>query len=123
MPLRFVMRNDEHLVQKAIAQYLDMRGVCWFAVPNGGQRNKIVAAKLKAEGVKAGVPDICIIHDGMAYFLEVKKPKTGDSAKGQLSKNQKVMIEKIRQAGGEVAVVYSVADVIEQCIEWQINVL
>jgi len=117
------VKDYEHQTQKAIAQYLDMRGVCWFAVPNGGQRNKIVASKLKAEGVKAGVPDICIIHDGMAYFLEVKKPKTGDSAKGQLSKNQKVMIEKIRQAGGEVAVVYSVADVIEQCIEWQINVL
>lgn len=29
-----------------------------YAVPNGGLRNKAVAAKLKAGGVKAGYPDI-----------------------------------------------------------------
>lgn len=29
-----------------------------FAIPNGGKRDKITAANLKAEGVKAGVPDI-----------------------------------------------------------------
>lgn len=45
-----------------------MRAVClhqrqqpdlalFFAVPNGGDRNPIVAAKMKAEGVRAGVPD------------------------------------------------------------------
>jgi ABC-type amino acid transport substrate-binding protein len=28
-----------------------------FAIPNGGLRDKITAARLKAEGVKAGVPD------------------------------------------------------------------
>ena len=28
-----------------------------FAVPNGGDRHVAVAAKMKAEGVKAGVPD------------------------------------------------------------------
>ena len=118
------MNDYEHQVQKAIAQYLDLRKVCWFAVPNGGQRNKIVAAKLKSEGVKAGVPDICIVAGGgMAYFLEIKKPKTADSGKGTLSKPQKEFIAKIEEAGGEVAVVYSVADVIEQCIEWHINVL
>jgi hypothetical protein len=33
------------------------------------------------------------------------------------------MIERIEQAGGEVKVVYSVADVIEAMIDWQINVL
>ena len=31
-----------------------------FAIPNGGFRTKATAAKLKAEGVKAGVPDICL---------------------------------------------------------------
>ena len=28
-----------------------------FAIPNGGKRDPITAARLKAEGVKAGVPD------------------------------------------------------------------
>ena len=117
------MRDLEHLVQKAICQYLDLRGVLYFSVPNGGQRNKIVAAKLKAEGAKAGIPDLCIIHDGMAFFLEVKRPKSLGGAKGRLSPVQKEMIGKIEEAGGEVKVVYSVADVIEAMIDWQINVL
>ena len=33
-----------------------------FAIPNGGHRHKAVAGKLKAEGVKAGVPDIFIAY-------------------------------------------------------------
>jgi hypothetical protein len=117
------MRDLEHKVQVAICQYLDLRGVLYFSVPNGGQRNKIVAAKLKAEGAKAGIPDLCIIHEGQAFFLEVKRPATSDSRKGRLSPVQKEMIERIEQAGGEVKVVYSVADVIEAMIDWQINVL
>ena len=30
------------------------------AIPNGGARHIAVARKLKAEGVKSGVPDICL---------------------------------------------------------------
>jgi hypothetical protein len=29
-----------------------------FAIPNGGKRDAVTAARLKAEGVKAGVPDL-----------------------------------------------------------------
>ena len=106
------MRNDEHEVQKAICQYLDIRKVCYWAVPNGGNRSKSEASRLKAEGVKAGVPDITVVHDGMYYGLEVKKPPT-TTPKGYLSKAQKDMIKKIEDVGcGEVEVVYSVADVI-----------
>lgn len=31
-----------------------------YAIPNGGHRHKATAAKMKAEGVKAGVPDVCL---------------------------------------------------------------
>jgi hypothetical protein len=117
------MNDDEHKVQVAICQYLDLRGVLYFAIPNGGNRNIITAKKLKASGVQKGTPDLCIVFEGMAYFLEVKKPATVGSRKGVLSLTQKAMIERIEEAGGEVAVVYSVADVIQQCIEWHINVL
>jgi len=117
------VKDQEHDIQKAICEYLDIRGVCYWAVPNGGNRNIITAKKLKAEGVTAGVPDITIIHEGLYYGLEVKKPATVGSRKGVLSLTQKAMIERIKEAGGEVAVVYSVADVIEQCIDWHMNVL
>jgi len=51
----------------------------------------------------------------------VKRPKTL-APKGRLSKNQKEMIEKIEEHGGEVKVVYSVEDVIESFDEWGIGV-
>ena len=111
----------EHDVQCAICEYLDIRRVCYWAVPNGGKRTKTESAKFKKEGVKAGVPDISIVHDGMYYGLEVKKPKTL-TPKGYLSKNQKEMIEKIEEAGGDVKVVYSVQDTIEAFIDWGIGV-
>lgn len=31
-----------------------------YAVPNGGKRNLVIAMKLKAEGVKPGVPDVAL---------------------------------------------------------------
>jgi len=46
-----------------------------FAIPNGGHRNKATVGKLKAEGVKAGVPDICLpVACGQYHglFIELK---------------------------------------------------
>ena len=114
--------NCEHDVQCAICDYLDIRRICYWAVPNGGKRSKSEAKRLKSEGVRPGVPDITIVHDGMYYGLEVKKPAT-ITPKGYLSKNQKSMIKQIEDVGGgEVKVVYSVADVIEALIDWGISV-
>ena len=39
-----------------------------FAVPNGGLRNKRVAATLKREGVKSGVPDMILAAPTTGYF-------------------------------------------------------
>jgi len=111
----------EHDLQCAICDYLDIRRVCYWAVPNGGKRSKTESARFKKEGVKSGIPDLTIVHDGMYYGLEVKKPKTL-TPKGRLSKNQKSMIERIETAGGDVKVVYSVQDVIEAFIDWGIGV-
>ena len=111
----------EHDLQCAICNYLDIRRVCYWAVPNGGKRSKTESARFKKEGVKSGIPDLTIVHDGMYYGLEVKKPKTL-TPKGRLSKNQKNMIERIETAGGDVKVVYSVQDTIEAFIDWGIGV-
>jgi len=48
-----------------------------FAVPNGGKRNPREAARMKAEGVKAGVSDLILPlqRQGRAgLFLELKAP-------------------------------------------------
>lgn len=60
-------------------------------IPNGGSRNKIEAAKLKAQGVRAGVPDICLPVPSGEYhglYIELKKRDGGhvsDSQKEWLS--------------------------------------
>lgn len=59
-------RQAEHLEQKALFQWAlqverqlpELRNL--FAVPNGGDRHPAVAAKLKAEGVRRGVPDVML---------------------------------------------------------------
>ena len=105
---------SEHEIQKAIVQYLDLKGLLNFAIPNGGQRHIAVARKLKAEGVKAGIPDIALIHKGKYYGIEVK------TSKGRLSDSQKQMIERIEDNGSLVGVVRSVGETIELLKEWRI---
>ena len=106
------MADVEHQVQKAICDYLDLKGICYWAVPNGGSRNLKTGTKLKREGVKPGVPDLTVVHCGRYIGLEVKKPKT-NSPKGRLSNVQKEFHKIIKAAGGHVEVVYSLEDVIE----------
>ena len=111
--------NFEHDVQCAICEYLDLRKVCYWAVTNGGKRSKSEANRLKAEGVKSGVPDITVLYDGKYYGLEVKRPATL-APKGRLSKNQKQMIKLIEDNGCKVKVVYGTEDVILAFAEWGI---
>ena len=114
------MNDVEHQIQIAISQYLDLRGLCYWAVPNGGMRNITVASKLKKEGVKAGIPDISLVYKGKYFGIEVKKPKTITPA-GTLSYNQKIRISEIEHSGGVVGVVYGVPDLIVLLHKWGIK--
>lgn len=52
-----------------------------FAIPNGGQRNVVVARKLKAEGVRPGVPDLFLpVARGIWHglFIEMKRRDGGE---------------------------------------------
>ena len=53
-------------------------------IPNGGKRDKKTAARLKMEGVKAGVPDICLPvsrgkYHGLYIELKTGANKTTDN--------------------------------------------
>lgn len=57
-----------------------------FAIPNGGLRNAIVAKKLKAEGVRQGVPDIFLPVPRSGFcglFIEMKRVKGGRESQEQ----------------------------------------
>lgn len=77
-----------------------------FAIPNGGERNIVVAAKLKAEGVKRGVPDIFLpisISPYHGLFIEMKR------VQGVVNNVQEQYHEFLRHAGYKVVV----------CNSWQ----
>lgn len=84
------MKNSEHQEQKALFEWAELQGnitpelKLMFAIPNGGHRHKATAGKLKAEGVKAGVPDICLPVARNGYYgmwIELKAEKNTPTKK------------------------------------------
>jgi hypothetical protein len=62
---------QSHCYQWAHNTFPDTRGLL-FAVPNGGTRNKIEAAQLKATGVVSGVADMLFLWKNNTYAFEFK---------------------------------------------------
>jgi len=96
-PEQIAAPGTEHSQQAAlfawIAQQTDYPELkLAFAIPNGGLRDKVTAARLKAEGAKAGVWDIflpvprCLCH---GLFIEMK---VGDNT---LTKKQEEFANKL----------------------------
>lgn len=80
-----------------------------FAIPNGGARDAVTAGRLKAEGVKAGVPDVCCPVARYGYhglFLEFKKPERQASSGGGLSAAQLEWKEALARQGYLVVPTY-----------------
>ena len=94
------MKAQEHELQKACIKWFRYEyphlGSLLFAIPNGGHRHIAVAAKMKAEGVQPGVPDLFLAdpqkkHHGL--FIEMKTPG------GHLTPSQERMIGQLRDKG------------------------
>ena len=87
---------SEHLEQVALFQILALYEerypvLRWiFAIPNGGKRHPATAMKMKQEGVRRGIPDICIpypVDEWAGCYVEMK------FGKGRLTKEQQEFIE------------------------------
>ena len=127
------MKNGEHILQKSCVTWFRLQYPVYksllFAIPNGGDRNRVVAAKLKAEGVLAGVPDLflavpvnhkgtpgeyhligleeAVDHTTPGLFIEMKTP-------GQYPrKHQKEVIEQLRNQGYQVEICRSLDEFID----------
>ncbi|URD40670.1 VRR-NUC domain-containing protein [Pseudomonas sp. BYT-5] len=69
-----------------------------YHVPNGGHRLKEVAAKLKAQGVKAGIPDLVLPMARGGYFgLYIEFKSTVDPA--AVSPSQQACIRRLNDQG------------------------
>ena len=105
-------RDDEHAHQVALFQwadavrpmYPDLRWM--FAVPNGGARSPRTAGRLKAEGVRRGVPDVLLdVPRGQWHGLRIELKRPG---KHSTSAVQREWIEAYRERGY----------VAEVCVGW-----
>lgn len=75
-----------------------------YHIPNGGGRNPVEGRHLKEQGVKPGVPDICLpvpAHGRCALYIEMKRRQGG-----RLSEEQRGWIAALSRAGN-LAVVCS----------------
>lgn len=63
--------------------YTEEQGII-FSIPNGDYRHQSIAVRLKAEGLLAGIPDLCILKaGGDILFVEMKKLQGGTVSKEQ----------------------------------------
>ena len=85
-----------------IAKYPQLKFM--FAIPNGGKRNIQTARKLKAEGVKPGIPDIFLPvpkYHQHGLFIEMK------FGKNKQTPAQKEVMSDLIQQGYACVVCYS----------------
>lgn len=124
---------DEHTHQVALFCWAannvvnDERLQLLHAIPNGGERNKIVAARIKAEGARSGIPDIFLpvptwfkgdysgrTLDYAGLYIEMKRPSAKLKRQpkdkwdtGGVSDEQKIMLTRLEQQGYKCVVCYS----------------
>lgn len=96
---------DETKIHCSIVQWLEAV-LPWAEVhhsPNGGKRSEAEGAQFKRMGTKAGRPDIEIgLPEARTIFLEVK------TQAGDLSKEQRECIARLKKLGFAVGVVRSI---------------
>jgi hypothetical protein len=110
--------DREGLEQAVLLEEIELRYPEVFAlifhVPNGGHRHKLVAIKLKQQGVKAGVPDLVLPMARGGYFglyIEFKATPPHDAA---VSTTQSAYLQALIAQGYMAIVCRGHADAMEQ---------
>jgi hypothetical protein len=109
-----VRRHEEDDLQRAVMRFLDVAlpaDAVAFAIPNGGKRHAREAARMKGLGVRAGVPDLCVVAAGRPILIELK------TKHGVVSAAQREMQRRLIYAGAAVCLCRSVAEVEASLLE------
>ena len=101
---------SEHAHQRALVAWFRQTypGQTLFAIPNGGKRGPATAARLRAEGVMAGVPDLFWLE--AHCWIELKTPK------GRLAPNQREFLGRAEASGYRTTVGYGFEDAREKIL-------
>lgn len=123
------LKISEHDHQVQVAGWCEIMGkgkypmLKWiYAVPNGARVAWKTAKKLKAEGMKAGVPDLCLPWPvlpfdrtiGWYHGLYIEMKTKG----GRLSADQKDWLEYLHGVGYKAVTAWSADEAIEAIEEY-----
>ena len=112
------LQPTEHQIQRSVIFW--WRHACGtyqlpvfalFAIPNGGLRDVITASKLKAEGVRPGIPDLMLarpVDGNCGLYIEMK------AGKGRTSDDQDEVIAYLNSVGYRCVVCWTAEQAIEQ---------
>ena len=92
-----------------------------YAIPNGGKRAIKTAIALKAQGVKSGVPDMCLPVARNGYhglYIELKRQKGGT-----VSETQKSWLTALAEQGYKAVVCKGAEEAIRTIKEYCNNYL
>lgn len=99
---RAVPLPTEDQIHRAIVIQLRARaapGVVYWHCPNDAKRSPGTAKRLQAMGMRKGVHDLCFVHRGHFYSLELK------SVNGRPTVEQMKFSSDINAAGGHAMIV------------------
>lgn len=107
--------DEEHRLQVACVQWFHYQypnhAHNLFAVPNGGKRDKVTAAKLKAEGALAGVADLILLIQSKGYGALLIEMKTSS---GRQADSQKAWQKAIEKDGYKYVICRSISDFMKE---------
>lgn len=113
--MSFKQKLSETAIQQHLIKLLNSYArpdIEFHHVPNGEQRNKKTARRLKSMGVQPGVADLMFLIDGQSIALELK------SGKGKQTKAQADFQERFERAGG----LYILANGINEAVKALIDI-
>ena len=111
-----ILDPSEHLIQVRLLDYLAYAAradIYYFAIPNQSNRHISNAAKMKAEGARSGISDLCFMFPGgRVAWLEMKKPG------GTLSRTQKNFRDICATLSHDWGMAKSVDEALEILTRW-----
>jgi hypothetical protein len=112
---------SEHTEQVAVFQWAKYNECNYpelallFAVPNASKRIRSQAGRLKAEGMKRGIPDIWLPVARGGYHGLVIEHKFG---RNKATQEQGWWLERLREQGYKAVIVYGAADIIQLLVDY-----
>lgn len=100
--------------QIAVVEYCELLGIPVYHVPNEGKRSIYAGANLKRQGLRKGVPDLCIPRArGKYHSLYIEMKAEG----GKVTPSQMDWINTLRAEGMAAFVCFGAKNAMA-CVDW-----